>query len=182
MNLDRSGAQPPGLPAAHPLVTSHSAPTLGTAASTAGGVGRVERPLRDSPSPDAGYLPLSRLHPAIPRIHMPPQVAQESKQESKQESVHGSSQDSKQADPRDARAPARSPAPVGLAPGALVRFVGGFILSPHAALETDNDALTVLAESIQRSAQQQPDSAAPSSAEATPQTQPATPRPPGETD
>lgn len=153
---------------ARPLVASRSEPTLPSAPSTArptvGETGgrRIERPPRDSPPPDAVLRTVRQLHPATPSPDTSPPARL----------------DAKQAAWPDAKAPARPEAKAGGAPGALVRFVGGFIVTPQAALEEDNDMLTVLAESIQRAVQQQPDSALPSSGDATPQTRPPTPRPP----
>ncbi len=170
--MDPGSAQTryPPSPQAHPLVTSRSAPALPTAASTPGVDGRIERPLPDPPPPGPATRRVRQLHPAVAGTTCAP--------DAKRESTHESKQAEHRASPQDARPDADR----GTAPGALVRFVGGFVLSPQPTLETENDALTVLADSIERSVQQQPDSGGPSSADATPRTRPATPRQPGEPD
>jgi len=49
-----------------------------------------------------------------------------------------------------------------------VRFVGTFIVDPATSFGQESDALTALTESVQRSVQQQPDTATASSGEVTP--------------
>ena len=76
-------------------------------------------------------------------------------------------QEEKRAAPPEAKA--------GGSPRPLVRFVGEFNLASQVPLESETDAFTALAESIQRSVQQQPDSGHPSSTEGTPQARPSSP-------
>lgn len=157
MSIGTHKARPSSSQGSHPLVTSRSAPVLQSATSTE--TGRLQRPLRDSPSPERGLRLVGQLHPAVTSPGTSPPAG------------HDTPQDAKQ--PRGRAQAKEQPLPdtqTGAATGTLVRFVGSFILSPQAQLEEDNDVLTVLTDSIQRSVQQQPDSAASSSGEATPQT------------
>lgn len=129
-------------PSAHPLVSSRSAPQLSPAASTQDGGGAPVA--RRTPPPESPPGRVRQLHPTV--------------------AGPGPSPDAK----HDAKHPG-SPLPALAHAGrGLVRFVGTFLLDQRTAFEEDSDALTALTESVQRSVQQQPDTATASSGEATP--------------
>lgn len=168
MSVQSTKQRPSASLGIHPLVGSQSAPQLQSAAST--GPRPMERPTRDSPSPEPVTRLVNRLHPVIGSTGASSSTRQDAKREARQESK----QESQPAAPQDTKS--------GTAPGPLVRFVGGFMHTPESQLEEENDVLTVLVDSIQRSSQQQPDSAMPSSGDTTPLTRPASPRAPDEAD
>lgn len=168
MSIGDSKARPSALQGAHPLVTSRSAPLLHTGSSSPAGSGRTDRPLPEPASPPASPRSVRQLHPAVTTGDASVTTARpDSKHEAKHRAGRAASPESQVTSSQHGRVPA--------APGPLVRLVGGFSLAPDPRLEEDNDVLTALVDSIQRSGQQQPDSAMPSSGEGTPRVQPGTP-------
>ncbi len=155
MSIDSPKSRPSSSLGSHPLVTSRSAPLLQAASSGSTGPGRIERPPSESPSPTASPEPAPRrvrqVYPGVAGAGGPGPARQEEKR----------------AAPPEAKA--------GGSPRPLVRFVGEFNLASQVPLESETDAFTALAESIQRSVQQQPDSGHPSSTEGTPQARPSSP-------
>lgn len=161
MSIGSQKSRPSSSQGPHPLVSSRSAPVLRSASASE--VQRLERPPRELPSPDSPVRRVEQLHPAVSTADATPQTLPEGKGDHKHAplpQVHGG----------------------GTAGMSLVRFVGAFMLPPHAPFEEENDALTALTESVQASVQQQPDTAGLSSGEVTPLTRPATPQGPGNGD
>lgn len=145
---------PKSRPSAHPLVSSRSAPQLSSAASTQ--LGRVEPVTHRPPSPTLPQGRLRQLHPSLPGPGSSP--------DAKHDSPGDAPRDTKQ----EARHEAGSASALGNSRPGLVRFVGTFMLNPTTSYGEETDALTALTESVQRSVQQQPDTAAASSGETTP--------------
>ena len=156
MSIGSPKSRPSAALGSHPLVSSQSAPALHSAPPEA--TRRLEPPPQEPSSPGGLTRRVRQSHP-VATLAGPQAPLQDSKQESRQESK----QDSRQA-----------PAVVPVA-GGLTRSLGFHRQQPAVPLEGENDATTVLLESIQHAVQQAPDSSVPSSGEATPQTRPVTP-------
>lgn len=132
--------------AAHPLVSSRSAPELRSALSTQ--AQRIAQPPRETPGPAVPATRVVRqLHPVVGSPGGSPQALHETKNEAKHAGGQG------------ALVPGR-PAP-------LVRSLGTFMLPAQTRFEQDSDGLTALEQSVHIS-EHQPHTATVSSGEVTP--------------
>lgn len=140
-------------PSTHPLVSSRSAPQLSSALTQEE---RAGPETQRTPSPVSPTVRVRQLHPSVSGGGSSAHARQDSPSDSPRDTKHDAKY---QADP----APA-----LGNAGRGLVRFVGTFMLDSRTTFEQETDALTAVTDSLQRSVQQQPDTAPASSGEATP--------------